>query len=53
MYYDLQSAVEEWLARLPDDDWQALIARTRPPAGVCTGGEGDLAMTRPALREGK
>ena len=29
--YDLQTAVEEWIARLPDDDFRALCARVRPP----------------------
>jgi hypothetical protein len=29
---DLQAAVEEWIARLPDEDWNALCARVRPPA---------------------
>jgi hypothetical protein len=31
MSYDLTSAVEEWIARLPDDDFRAMCARTRPP----------------------
>jgi hypothetical protein len=31
MAYDLTAAVEEWIARLPDLDWRALVARTRPP----------------------
>ncbi|WP_261876904.1 hypothetical protein [Mycobacterium marinum] len=29
--YDLQVAIEEWIAQLPDEDWRALVARTRPP----------------------
>jgi hypothetical protein len=32
MAYDLQAAVEEWIARLPDDDFRSLCARTRPPS---------------------
>jgi hypothetical protein len=30
--YDLQAAVEEWISRLPDEDFDALCARVRPPA---------------------
>jgi hypothetical protein len=30
--YDLQAAVEEWISRLPDEDWNSLCARVRPPA---------------------
>lgn len=28
---DLQSAVEEWVAGLPADEFRAMCARTRPP----------------------
>ena len=28
---DVQAAIEEYLAGLPDEDWQALCARVRPP----------------------
>jgi hypothetical protein len=28
---DLQSAVEDWVAGLPADEFRALVARTRPP----------------------
>ena len=31
MAYDLQAAVEEWIARLPDEGFRGMIARTRPP----------------------
>lgn len=37
--YDLQAAVEEWIARLPDEDWSALCARVRPPDEPATEGE--------------
>ena len=29
---DLHDAIEDYLASLPDADWQALAARVRPPA---------------------
>ena len=29
--YDLQTAVEEWISRLPNEDFRALCARVRPP----------------------
>lgn len=28
---DLQAAIEDYLAALPDEDWRALTARVRPP----------------------
>jgi hypothetical protein len=28
---DLQSAVEDWVAGLPADEFRAMVARTRPP----------------------
>lgn len=28
---DINSAIEDYLASLPDEDWQALSARVRPP----------------------
>jgi hypothetical protein len=28
---DLQSAVEDWVAGLPADEFRALVARVRPP----------------------
>lgn len=28
---DLTTAIEEWIARLPEPDFRALVARTRPP----------------------
>jgi hypothetical protein len=28
---DLQAAIEDFLAGLPDEDWRALCARVRPP----------------------
>jgi hypothetical protein len=28
---DLQSAVEDWLAAMPEKDFRALVCRTRPP----------------------
>jgi hypothetical protein len=31
MPYDLTAAVEDWLARLPDEDFRSMCARTRPP----------------------
>jgi hypothetical protein len=31
MPYDLQAAVEDWISRLPDEDFRGLCARTRPP----------------------
>jgi hypothetical protein len=27
----LQAALEEYLASMPDDEWEALTARVRPP----------------------
>jgi hypothetical protein len=29
---DFTNALEDYLASLPDEDWQALSARVRPPA---------------------
>ncbi len=29
---DINSAIEDYLASMPDDDWTALCARVRPPA---------------------
>lgn len=34
---DLQAAVEQYLASLSDDDWQALVVRVRPPMAVESG----------------
>ncbi len=28
---DLQAAVEEWIARLPEPEFRTLVARVRPP----------------------
>ncbi len=28
---DLQAAVEDWVAALPEDEFRALVWRTRPP----------------------
>ncbi|MGO9352172.1 MAG: hypothetical protein ACLP3C_15610 [Mycobacterium sp.] len=28
---DLQSAVEDWVASLPETEFRAMVARTRPP----------------------
>ena len=50
---DLTSAIEDYLASLSDEDWQALAARVRPPQTASSDPVGEDTASTPATEFGE